>query len=53
VEGGLIMTAKEKAISDIKSDLYQEGKVFLAYNPNLNPIIEDITKEYLLEQEKL
>lgn len=47
------MSAREAAISDIKSELHKEGKVFLAYRVELNLTIKDITKEYLSMQESL
>lgn len=45
------MSAKEKAISDIKSELKETGKSFIMYSPKLNFIIKEIEKDYIHEQE--
>jgi len=45
------MSAKETAISDIKSDLHSMGKVFLEYNPKLDSIIKRIVGDYTNRQD--
>lgn len=44
--------AKEKAIQDIKEDLMQEGKCFLAFRKKLNPTIGNIVRKYINSQQK-
>lgn len=44
--------AKEKAIQDIKEDLMQEGKCFLAFRKKLNPTIGNIVRKYINAQQK-
>ena len=40
------MTAKEQAIKDIKAYLRQENRMFLDYQEELNPIMEELVEEY-------
>lgn len=47
------MSAKETAISDIKTELHKAGKVFIAYNPMRNKAIRNLTKEYINSQKQL
>lgn len=47
------MSAKETAISDVRSELHKEGKVFIAYRADLDQAIDDITDEYIRLQESL
>ena len=46
------MSAKECAEKDIKRYLRQEGKVFMAFIEELNPIMDSLTEEYIEEQGK-
>lgn len=47
------MTARSKAVEDIKEELKSESKVFLVFNVNLNPVINALVKEYLKQQENM
>lgn len=47
------MTAKQKAIQDIKECLRQESKAFIAFRTELNPIMDELVKQQLKEQEAL
>lgn len=38
--------AKKQAIHDIKKSLKEEKKVFLLFRKELNPIMDEIVKEY-------
>lgn len=44
--------AKFIATMDIKRELRREGRCFIAFRVELNPVMKDILKEYLKEQEK-
>ena len=44
------MSAKEKAIQDIKEDLKKEKKVFLAFINDLNPIMDSLVKNQIQQQ---
>lgn len=46
------MTARSKAIEDIKEELKKESKSFLAFRTELNPVIKKITSEYIELQKK-
>lgn len=46
------MTAKEQALQDIKDDLRQDSKCFLAFKENLNPIMDELVEDYTKLQEK-
>lgn len=45
--------AKKKAIQDIKEDLMQEGKCFLAFRKKLNPTIGNMMRKYINSQNKV
>lgn len=47
------MSAKEQAIQDIKDDLRKQGKSFLAFHRNLNPIMNRLVNKQLKEQEDI
>ncbi len=47
------MTAKEQAILDIKEDLKDQGKSFLAFHQELNKPIGKLLKQHLYAQNKL
>lgn len=47
------MTAKEQAILDIKEDLKNQGKSFLAFHQELNRPIGQILRNHLRNQLKL
>lgn len=40
------MTARHQAIEDIKNELKMSQRCFLAYRKELNPVIDEIVKEY-------
>ena len=44
------MTAKQQALKDIKDELRQENKAFIAFRSELNPIMRRIVSEYLHQQ---
>lgn len=51
------MTAKEQAILDIKKDLKETGKSFLAFHQDLNKVmhllvIQQLRKQYLKSRKK-
>jgi hypothetical protein len=46
------MGAKQQAIQDIKQELKQEGKSFLAFRKELNPIMKILVKAQLREQRR-
>ena len=41
---------REQAMKDIKDDLKAEGKAFIAFRTELNPIMRRIVNEYLKSQ---
>jgi len=43
--------AQECAIKDIQSELTKQGRVFVQYITELNPVMEEIQNRYLREQE--
>lgn len=45
------MSAKEQAILDIRQELQTEGKCFIAFRSNLNPIMDQLVKEQIFAQE--
>lgn len=47
------MTAKQKAIQDIKECLRQESKAFIAFRTELNPIMDELVEQQLKKQEAL
>lgn len=46
------MTAKQAAIKDIRESLRQEGKSFLLFRKELNPVMRTIVSTYLKAQKK-
>lgn len=44
------MSVKEIAIKDIREELSKEGKSFLAFHKELNPIMRKLVKQQLFEQ---
>ena len=42
--------AKFIATMDIKQDLRKQGKCFIAFRVELNPVMRELTKEYLKAQ---
>ena len=49
----VIMTAKKSAIRDIKESLRNQGKCFLAFRQELNPIMDRLVSEQLKAQETI
>lgn len=47
------MTAKQQAILDIKEELENTGKAFIAFHKELDAPIQEIVKEQLKAQRKL
>lgn len=47
------MSAKQAAIQDIKDDLKQQSKSFLAFHKQLNPIMDEIVNTYIQQQSNL
>ena len=47
------MSAKQAAIKDIKNDLKEYGKCFIAFHHELDEAINGIVKDYLKQQEML
>lgn len=45
------MSPKEQAILDIKNDLRQQGKSFLAFHKELNPVMDSLVNSQLKAQE--
>lgn len=46
------MTAKEKAIEDIKEDLIRESRSFLAFRRKLDPVMKKMVSDYIELQKK-
>ena len=46
------MSAKESAIQDIQSELEKQGKSFLAFRTQLDPVMDSLVDEQLKLQEK-
>ena len=46
------MSAKESAIQDIQSELEKQGKSFLAFRTQLDPVMDTLVSEQLKLQEK-
>ena len=44
------MTAKQQAIQDIKDSLKKEGKAFIAFRSELNPVMRKLVSNQLKEQ---
>lgn len=47
------MTAKQQAMEDIKNDLLEHGKCFIAFKSELNPIMRKLVSEQLKAQKKV
>lgn len=47
------MSAKEAAINDIKKDLLQHNKSFIAFKQELNPIMRKLVRKHLMEQQSI
>lgn len=47
------MTAYRQAVKDIKADLSQSAKVFLAYRRELDPVMKHLTEDYISLQTAL
>ena len=45
------MLAKQQAVKDIRESLRMQGKCFLAFRTELNPIMKDLVNEQLKAQE--
>ena len=45
------MSAKQQAVQDIKESLKIQGKCFLAFRSELNPIMDTLVNEQLKAQE--
>ena len=43
-------TAKQQAVQDIQDDLTANHKSFLAFKPELNPVMESIVSTHLMMQ---
>ena len=46
------MSVKDVAIQDIQSELEKEGKSFLAFRTQLDPVMDSLVSEQLQAQEK-
>ena len=46
------MSAKDLAIQDIQSELERQGKSFLAFRTQLDPVMDSLVNEQLKLQEK-
>lgn len=44
------MTPKQLAVLDIKEDLKQQGKCFIAFKTNLNPSMRRLVRDQIREQ---
>ena len=44
------MSAKNQAIQDIKDSLKREGKAFIAFRSELNPVMRRLVNDQLKEQ---
>ena len=47
------MTAKEQALRDIHECLKEEGKCFLHFIKELDPVMDEIVEIYSQEQQKM
>jgi len=45
------MSIREIAIKDIREDLRKEGKSFLAFHRELNPVMNELVKNQIKAQE--
>ena len=48
----IMTTVRQQAISDIKEDLRQHSKCFLAFHKNLNPVMDNMVNNYIKLQEQ-
>ena len=46
------MSAKEQAVMDIQSELEKQGKSFLAFRTQLDPVMDTLVSEQLKLQER-
>jgi hypothetical protein len=46
------MTAKQKAILDIKQELRDQAKAFIAFRTELNPIMDELVSDYYNKEEE-
>ena len=44
------MSAREVALQDIKESLREEGKCFIAFRKNLNPIMRKLVSKHIKDQ---
>lgn len=47
------MTAKEQAVQDIQNELNKQGKCFIAFRTELDPIMESLERNQIEEQNSL
>ena len=47
------MSVREMAIRDIKDDLRQSGKCFIAFVKKLNPVMDELVNEQLEAQSNI
>ena len=47
------MTAKQKAILDIKQELRDQAKAFIAFRSELNPIMDELVDNQIKQQERI
>ena len=47
------MTAKQKAIQDIRECLKENHKAFIAFRSELNPIMDELVDNQIKQQEKV
>ncbi len=47
-----MITAKQQAVLDILDDLGRDSKCFLAFREKLNPVMEELVKNYIKLQEE-
>ena len=46
------MSAKEQAVLDIKNDLKAQGKCFIAFRSELNPVMHKLVTRQIMEQKQ-
>lgn len=44
------MTARQQALRDIREDLREQGKCFIAFRKELNPIMKELINDQLKRQ---
>ena len=47
------MSAKQQAIQDIRTELHECNKAFIAFRTELNPVMRRIVKSYLKKQNEM